>query len=163
MEFWRQGISPRDLVTAGSVRNAYRLAALMDLGRLCGSGSPWRQLLEAAGVTGAGEAATGPDAAFEPNIAVLRGTLAPGGAVIKRADADPRLLRHRGPARVFDGPADLFARVDDESLGLTEDSVLVLRGAGPAGGPGMPEVGQLPVPQYLQRRGVTDMLLETAS
>ncbi|HKT01591.1 MAG TPA: L-arabinonate dehydratase [Rugosimonospora sp.] len=94
----------------------------------------------------------------EGGLAVLRGNLAPDGAVIKHIAADPALLRHTGPAVVFDGYADLLARVDDESLPVDENSVLVLRGSGPLGGPGMPEHGMLPIPKRLLRRGVRDMV-----
>jgi dihydroxy-acid dehydratase len=91
-------------------------------------------------------------------VAVLHGNLAPGGAVVKHLAATPALLRHTGPAVVFDGYADLQERIDDPALGITEDSVLVLRGAGPLGGPGMPEYGMLPIPRYLLERGVTDLV-----
>jgi dihydroxy-acid dehydratase len=94
----------------------------------------------------------------EGGVAVLRGNLAPDGAVIKHIAADPALLSHTGPAVVFDGYADLLARVDDEELVVDADSVLVLRGAGPQGGPGMPEHGMLPIPRKLLRRGVRDMV-----
>jgi len=94
----------------------------------------------------------------EGGIAVLRGNLAPGGAVIKHIAADPRLLRHTGPAVVFDGYRQLSERIDDPSLQITADSVLVLRGAGPLGGPGMPEYGMLPIPDYLLAAGVRDMV-----
>jgi dihydroxy-acid dehydratase len=94
----------------------------------------------------------------EAGIAVLRGNLAPDGAVIKHIAADPRLLRHTGPAVVFDSYAELRRRVNDPALNITPDSVLVLRNAGPKGGPGMPEYGQLPIPDYLLARGVRDMV-----
>ena len=94
----------------------------------------------------------------EGGVAVLRGNLAPRGAVIKHIAADPALLTHTGPAVVFDGYADLRERIDDPSPGITADSVLVLRGAGPTGGPGMPEYGMLPIPGYLLARGVRDMV-----
>jgi dihydroxy-acid dehydratase len=94
----------------------------------------------------------------EGGIAVLRGNLAPGGAVIKHIAADPRLLRHTGPAVVFDSYTELRERIDDPSLRITADSVLVLRGAGPLGGPGMPEYGMLPIPGYLLAAGVRDMV-----
>ena len=96
--------------------------------------------------------------ATEGGLAVLHGNLAPRGAVIKPLAADPRLLRHTGPAVVFDGYADLLARIDDPALDVDEDSVLVLRGAGPLGGPGMPEHGMLPIPDRLLKRGVRDMV-----
>jgi dihydroxy-acid dehydratase len=91
-------------------------------------------------------------------IAVLRGSLAPGGAVIKPAAATKELLVHRGPAVVFDSIEDMRARLDDPELDVTEDSVLVLRGCGPRGYPGMPEVGNMPIPAKLLARGVRDMV-----
>ena len=96
--------------------------------------------------------------ATEGGVAVLRGNLAPGGAVIKHLAADPKLLTHTGPAVVFDSYRDLQQRIDDPALGVTADSVLVLRGAGPLGGPGMPEYGMLPIPAYLLEQGVRDMV-----
>ena len=92
------------------------------------------------------------------SLAVLRGNLAPDGAVIKPAAADPRLHRHRGKAIVFDSYAALSAGIDDPALEVDEDSVLVLQNAGPLGGPGMPEWGQLPIPKKLLARGVRDMV-----
>ncbi len=91
-------------------------------------------------------------------IAVLYGNLAPSGAVIKPAAASPSLLRHRGRAVVFDSIEDMHHRIDDPSLDADEDSVLVLRGCGPKGYPGMPEVANLPLPPSLLRRGVRDMV-----
>lgn len=91
-------------------------------------------------------------------LAVLRGNLAPDGAVIKTSAADPALLRHRGPAVVFDGPADMAGRIDDPTLEIDENAVLVLRGGGPVGAPGMPEWGNLPIPKRLLERGVRDMV-----
>jgi dihydroxy-acid dehydratase len=89
-------------------------------------------------------------------ITVLRGNLAPDGAVIKPAAASPSLLQHRGPAVVFDSVEDLRARLD--TVDVTEDSVLVLRGCGPRGYPGMPEVGNMPLPARLLERGVRDLV-----
>jgi dihydroxy-acid dehydratase len=89
---------------------------------------------------------------------VLRGNLAPEGCVIKPTAADPRLRQHRGPAVVFDNYPDLKARLNDDSLGITVDSVLVLRSAGPLGAPGFPEWGMLPLPDRLLRQGVRDMV-----
>ena len=94
----------------------------------------------------------------EGGLAVLRGNLAPNGAVIKHLAASPELLTHTGPAVVFEGYEDLLARVDDEDLDVDENSVLVLREAGPQGGPGMPEHGMLPIPKKLLRKGVRDMV-----
>ena len=90
--------------------------------------------------------------------AVLRGSLAPDGAVIKPTAAEERLWKHRGPAVVFKDIRDLKARVDSEDLEVTADSVLVLQNAGPVGGPGMPEWGQLPIPKKLLNQGVRDVI-----
>lgn len=89
---------------------------------------------------------------------MLRGNLAPAGAVIKPAAASPELLRHRGRAVVFDSIEDFHARIDDPGLEVDADSVLVLRGCGPRGYPGMPEVANLPLPAKLLERGVRDMV-----
>jgi dihydroxy-acid dehydratase len=94
----------------------------------------------------------------EGGVAVLRGNLAPNGAVIKYIAADPKLLRHTGPAVVFHGYRDLRDRINDPELPVTADSVLVLAGAGPKGGPGMPEYGMLPIPDRLLKTGVRDMV-----
>ncbi|WP_405657118.1 L-arabinonate dehydratase [Streptomyces sp. RK9] len=94
----------------------------------------------------------------EGGVAVLRGNLCPDGAVIKHIAADPRLLRHTGPAVVFDDYRTLQRTIDDPSLGITADHVLVLRGSGPLGGPGMPEYGMLPIPERLLKQGVRDMV-----
>lgn len=92
------------------------------------------------------------------STAILYGTLAPRGAVIKPSAADPRLLTHSGRAIVFSDYDDMAARIDDPDLDVTADSVLVLQGAGPIGGPGMPEWGQLPIPKKLLQAGVRDMV-----
>jgi dihydroxy-acid dehydratase len=91
-------------------------------------------------------------------IAVLRGNLAPSGAVVKPAAASPHLMRHRGPAVVFDSIEDFSARIDDPDLDVDADSVLVLRGCGPKGYPGMPEVSNMPLPRKLLEQGVRDMV-----
>lgn len=91
-------------------------------------------------------------------LTILRGNLAPGGAVVKRSAASGELLRHRGPALVFEGLADMTSRIDEPSLNVTKDTVLVLRNCGPVGGPGMPEWGMLPIPQKLLKQGVRDMV-----
>jgi dihydroxy-acid dehydratase len=92
------------------------------------------------------------------SLAVLRGNLAPDGAVIKPAAAEARLLAHRGPAVVFANYNDMAARIDDPALSVTADSVIVLQSAGPLGAPGMPEWGQLPIPKKLLEQGVRDMV-----
>ena len=94
----------------------------------------------------------------EGGIAVLRGNLAPGGALLKPAAASPHLLQHRGRAVVFDSIEDFHARVDDPDLDVDADSVLVLRGCGPKGYPGMPEVSNMPLPTKLLEQGVQDMV-----
>ena len=94
----------------------------------------------------------------DAGIAVLHGNLAPNGAIIKPSAATPELLVHRGRAVVFEDIDDLKARIDDPGLPVDEDSVLVLKGAGPQGYPGMPEMGNLPIPAKLLRKGVTDMV-----
>ena len=94
----------------------------------------------------------------QDSLAVLRGNLAPHGAVIKPAAAEPHLWRHSGPAVVFADYNDLAARIDDPALPVTKDSVLVLQNAGPQGAPGMPEWGQLPIPKKLLAQGVRDMV-----
>jgi dihydroxy-acid dehydratase len=91
-------------------------------------------------------------------LAVLRGNLAPDGAVIKPAAMEPQLARHTGPAVVFRDYADMAARIDEPALPVTKDSVLVLQSAGPQGAPGLPEWGQLPIPKKLLQQGVRDML-----
>jgi dihydroxy-acid dehydratase len=89
---------------------------------------------------------------------VLYGNLAPGGAVIKQSAMEERFLKHAGPAVVFRDYNDMAARIDDPKLDVSEDSVLVLKNAGPLGGPGMPEWGMLPIPKKLLRAGVRDMV-----
>jgi len=91
-------------------------------------------------------------------IAVLRGNLAPGGALVKPSAATPRLLKHRGRAVVFADIEDFKKRVDDPALPVDENSVMVLKGAGPRGYPGMPEVGNMPLPKKLLQRGITDLV-----
>jgi dihydroxy-acid dehydratase len=98
---------------------------------------------------------------FQPagsGTAVLRGNLAPGGAVVKQSAASPHLLRHRGQALVFDRPEDYYAVADDPGLPADESTVLVIRNCGPRGYPGMPEVSNVPLPAKLLRAGVRDMV-----
>jgi dihydroxy-acid dehydratase len=91
-------------------------------------------------------------------LVVLKGSLAPRGAVLKRSAADPKLLNHIGAAVVFKNNEDLMARIDDPDLDITPDSVIVLQDAGPIGAPGMPEWGMLPIPKKLLAIGVRDMV-----
>jgi dihydroxy-acid dehydratase len=101
-----------------------------------------------------------PDAPILPTggLAVLRGNLAPRGAIIRAVTASPHLLQHRGPALVFANYQDLLARIDDPELPVTPDSVLVLRNAGAVGVPGLPEWGSIPVPRKLLLQGVSDVV-----
>ncbi len=94
----------------------------------------------------------------EGGLAILRGNLAPEGAVIKHAAASPGLLQHRGRAIVFHGISDLQERIDDPALDVNPEDVMILQNAGPVGGPGMPEVGNLPIPKKLLKQGVRDMV-----
>jgi dihydroxy-acid dehydratase len=91
-------------------------------------------------------------------LAVLRGNLCPDGAVMKSSAANPAFRLHSGPALVFDDHETLSRMIDDPSLDVTADTVLVLRNAGPVGAPGMPEWGNLPIPKKLLEAGVRDML-----
>lgn len=91
-------------------------------------------------------------------IAVLKGNLAPNGAIIKQVAAHPDLMEHQGRAVVFEGLEDLSNRIDDEDLDVTADDVLILRNIGPLGAPGMPEAGYIPIPKKLARQGVKDMV-----
>lgn len=94
----------------------------------------------------------------EGALAVLKGNLAPGGCVIKPSACDPRFLKHTGPALVFDDYPTMKATLDDENLDVTPDHILILRNAGPKGGPGMPEWGMLPIPKKLVKQGVRDII-----
>jgi dihydroxy-acid dehydratase len=136
-----------------------RVPGALHTGRLTVSGRVFGDTLAGAAAVGADviRSADNPLSA-EGGLAILRGNLAPGGAVIKHLAADPGLLKRTGPAVVFDGYRQMTARIDDPALGITPESVLVLRGAGPVGGPGMPEYGMLPIPAYLLKRGVRDMV-----
>ena len=136
-----------------------RLGEHLDLDMISVSGRSLRDDLEGARVFD--------DDVIRPNdnpiyaegaLAVLRGNIAPEGCVIKPSACGPKFQNHRGPALVFDSYAELKARIDDPDLDVTEDTVLVLRNAGPVGGPGMPEWGMLPIPAKLLRAGVRDMV-----
>jgi dihydroxy-acid dehydratase len=94
----------------------------------------------------------------EGGIALLRGNLAPGGAIIKQSAMDPKLMRHEGRAVVFESLEDLANRIDDPKLDVEAGDVLVLKSAGPKGAPGMPEAGYIPIPKKLAQKGVKDMV-----
>jgi dihydroxy-acid dehydratase len=149
-----------DLHADGGVPAVLReLGPLVDPDRPTADGSPWRDAIAAAPRPSTGALRPGTDPVdARGSIAVLHGSLAPDGAVIKRSAATPGLMRHTGPAVVFDGVDDLRARIDDPALPATADSVLVLRHVGPVGGPGMPEVGAIPIPGALYRAGVRDLV-----
>lgn len=149
-----------DLHRAGGFLAVLReVKDLLDPSALTITGRPLVDHLDDARIWDA-DVITPRDSPLQPSagIAVLRGSLAPGGAIIKPAAASPRLLKHRGRAVVFSSIEDLHARLDDPGLVVDEDSVLVLRGCGPKGYPGMPEVSNMPLPRKLLERGVRDMV-----
>lgn len=155
------GLMP-DFDKAGGVPTLLReLAGHLKTGALTVAGHCLADVIErAAPASGAIRSASEPlreGGAF----GVVRGTLAPDGAVIKISAATPELLRHRGPAVVFSGYEDMLARIDDPVLPITPDTVLVLSGCGPVGVPGMPEWGMIPIPARLVQAGVTDMVRVT--
>lgn len=149
-----------DLFYAGGLRALMaRLSELLELGALTVTGRTVGE--EIAGATVYDDKVIRPlEDPLWPggSLAVLRGTLAPDGAVIKQTAASRELLVHRGPAVVFRDYEDMERRVDEEGLEVTPASVLLLQRAGPVGGPGMPEWGQLPLPKKLLRAGVRDMV-----
>ncbi len=149
-----------DLHRAGGLLAVLReVADLLDPSALTVTGRPLVSYLDDARIWD--ESVIRPRTApllADAGIAVLRGSLAPDGAVIKTSAASPGLLRHRGRAVVFDSIEDLHHRVDDPHLDVDEASVLVLRGCGPRGYPGMPEVANLPLPRKLLERGVRDVV-----
>ncbi len=135
----------------------WQLKDRLDLDALCVDGQSLGAAIEGAKVWN-DKVICRPDVPVtdRPALAVLKGSLAPGGAVIKPSAATPALLCHEGRAVVFDGPADLAARIDVEDI--TADDILVLRGGGPVGAPGMPEWGNLQIPKALLKNGVVDMV-----
>jgi dihydroxy-acid dehydratase len=136
-----------------------RLRERLDLSQINVSGRTWRESLEGAEVYNDDVIRTVDDPIYrEGALAVLRGNLAPDGCVMKPSAAAQKFLKHTGPALVFDDYAELKANIDRDDLDVTEDSVLVLRNAGPLGGPGMPEWGMLPIPKKLVKQGVRDMV-----
>ena len=135
------------------------LEPMLDLDAIGVSGQTLGALLQDVAAPGAWQTAIRTlDAPLGPasSLVVLKGSLAPDGAVMKKATSSPHLHKHRGPAVVFDGPDDA-ARVDDPALGITPEHVLVLRGAGPVA-LGMPEAGSMPLPKYLAAQGIDDMV-----
>src|SRR5215813_4774168 len=184
VEMVAEGRRPSQVLTAGSFRNALvdlqpagrylmedfhragglqavlrEVADLLDPDARTVTGRPLVDYLADAQVWDR-EVIRSRDEPLQPaaGIAVVRGSLAPGGAIIKPAAASAQLLTHRGRAVVFDTIEDLHARIDDPGLDVDADSVLVLRGCGPRGYPGMPEVSNVPLPRKLLERGVRDMV-----
>ena len=149
-----------DLHQCGGVPAIAReLADLWHVDRTTANGASWVATIDGTHATPSLALAPRADPVLPRGaIALLRGSLAPEGAVIKRSAATPALLCHVGPAVVFDGVADLKARIHDPNLAVTPSSVLVLRNVGPVGGPGMPEAGALPIPDKLYKAGVRDMV-----
>jgi dihydroxy-acid dehydratase len=136
-----------------------RLKSFLDLSQINVSGRTWAECLEGAEVYNEDVIRPLDQAIYQEGaLAVLRGNLAPDGCVIKPSAAAPHLLQHVGPALVFDDYPSLKANIDRDDLDVTPDHVIVLRNAGPLGGPGMPEWGMLPIPKKLVRQGVRDML-----
>jgi L-arabonate dehydrase len=149
-----------DFFYAGGVPAVMReLGDLLDTGALTVSGATVGENVASAGIHDARVIRTRAEPLrAEGGTVVLRGNLAPGGAVLKLTAASERLLQHTGRALVFANRDDLLARIDDPELEVDADTVLVLQNAGPLGGPGMPEWGQLPIPRKLLDQGVTDMV-----
>ncbi len=150
-----------DLHRAGGLVALLReLKPLLHLDTLTVSGRTLGQVIDASPPPHAQDVVRPMDRPIYPRggIAVLRGNLAPGGAVIKQSAALPALMEHSGRAVVFEDAADLAARIDADDLDVRADDVLVLKRIGPKGAPGMPEAGYLPIPKKLARAGVKDMV-----
>ncbi len=149
-----------DFYYAGGVLGLLtRLKEFLDLKQITAAGRTWEECLEGATVFNDDVIRPLDRAIYQEGaLAVLRGNLAPDGCVIKPSACDPRFLKHSGPALVFDDYPALKANIDREDLDVTPDHVLVLRNAGPLGGPGMPEWGMLPIPKKLLKAGVRDMV-----
>jgi dihydroxy-acid dehydratase len=136
-----------------------RLKDFLDLSQINVTGRPWAESLDGAHVYNDDVIRPLDKAIYQEGaLAVLKGNLAPDGCVIKPSACDPRFLRHSGPALVFDNYDALKASINRDDLDVTPDHVLVLRNAGPQGGPGMPEWGMIPIPTKLVKQGVRDMI-----
>jgi dihydroxy-acid dehydratase len=149
-----------DLFRAGGLLAVLReVRDMLDPAALTVTGRPLVEYLEDAEIWDHDVIATR-EAPLSPaaGISVLRGSLAPDGAIIKPAAASPHLLQHQGRAVVFDSIEDFHARIDDPDLEIDENSIMVLRGCGPKGYPGMPEVANMPLPTKLLERGVRDVV-----
>jgi dihydroxy-acid dehydratase len=136
-----------------------RLESFLDLSQINASGRTWAECLQGAAIYNDDVIRPLDKAIYQEGaLAVLKGNLAPDGCVIKPSACEPRLLRHTGAAIVFDDHESLKTSIGRDDLDVTPDHVLVLRNAGPQGGPGMPEWGMLPIPTKLVKRGVRDMV-----
>jgi len=150
-----------DFHHAGGMATLLReLKPLLHLDALTVTGRTLGEEIEAAGPGFAQSVVKTVEQPIYPQggIAVLRGNLAPNGAIIKQSAADPRLMEHEGRAVVFENIEDLVTRIDRDDLDVNADDVLVLKNIGPKGAPGMPEAGYIPIPQKLARAGVKDMI-----
>jgi len=150
-----------DFHHAGGMATLLReLKPLLHLDALTVTGRTLGEEIDAAGPGFAQQVVRPLDRPIYPQggIAVLRGNLAPGGAIIKQSAADPALMEHEGRAVVFENALDLAQRIDSDALDVTADDILVLKNIGPKGAPGMPEAGYLPIPRKLARAGVKDMV-----
>jgi dihydroxy-acid dehydratase len=136
-----------------------RIAKHLDLDQSTVSGRTWREILDGVTVYNDDVIRSIETAIYQEGaLAVLTGNLAPNGCVMKPSACEPRLRRHTGPALVFDDYPIMKAVIDRDDLDVTPDHVLILRNAGPQGGPGMPEWGMLPIPAKLLKQGVRDMV-----
>lgn len=150
-----------DFHHAGGMATLLReLKPLLHLDALTVSGKTLGEEIEAAGPGFTQDVVRSAASPIYPQggIAVLRGNLAPGGAIIKQSAADARLMEHEGSAVVFENIEDLVTRIDRDDLDVTANDILVLKNIGPKGAPGMPEAGYIPIPQKLARAGVKDMI-----
>lgn len=137
------------------------LGALFELDAVTASGRTWGEETKGVAVSGPAIRPSSEPLAEGGAFAVVHGSLAPGGALLKKSAASSRLFRHRGPAVVFSSYEEMRERIDDPALEVSASSVLVLAGAGPVGVPGMPEWGHVPVPARLAAAGVDDMVRVT--
>ena len=150
-----------DFHHAGGMATLLReLKPLLHLDAMTVSGKTLGEEIEAAGPGFAQDVVKSAAQPIYPQggIAVLRGNLAPGGAIIKQSAADAQLMEHEGRAVVFENIEDLVTRIDRDDLDVTADDILVLKNIGPKGAPGMPEAGYIPIPQKLARAGVKDII-----
>ena len=151
----------QDFDAAGGVPALlHALGDLIDTGAPTGAGTPWSDAVVAPRRVGDAEPIRHPDRALGTTgtFAVLTGSLAPRGALVKTSAATPGLLQHRGPALVFRSYPEMIERLDDPELEVDPTTVLVLAGAGPKGAPGMPEWGMIPIPRRLAEQGVRDVV-----